>query len=184
MSLSDQQWQQLMECFDDEDAHELLPDFANLHGLATAAALDTDQPDIELLWKSICDPMPEEEHPSKAIKDLVSILLAEIRAELQEECQPSLPFDVDDSSTEDSRISWCVGFIEWVSEREWDMADDESQASLMELLLPIQVGSTLFDDDPEFNELKKDKQLWQQMIQEIPEVLTDLYFILHSSDAS
>ncbi len=182
MSLTEQQWQQLIECFDNEDAHELLPDFPNLHGLATAAALDAEQPGLDLLWKSICDPLPVEERPNDQIKALVGILLEELRAELHAECQPGLPFDNEDSSTEDSRISWCVGFIEWVSEREWDMEDEEAAANLMELLLPIQIGSTLFDDDPEFTELKQNKQLWQQMISEIPEVLTDLYFLLHGGE--
>lgn len=181
MMLTDAQWDQLIDYFDHDDAHELLPDFPNLHGLVTAAAMDPEQPNILQLWQVICEPLPEEARPNAEIKALVEGMLADIRAEFtSEEISLPLPFDDQDDSTEDSRIAWCVGFIEWVAEQEWELEGDDANLRLAELMLPIQAGSTLFDDDPEFADLASNKALWQDMIAQIPDLMTDLYLLLHN----
>src|SRR3990167_7911760 len=76
---------------------------------------------------------------------------------------------------------WCIGFMEGVFLREaawFETAEDE----VSEMLLPIMVGSGLFDEQPEFEDIAKDANLMDDMIVQIPEALTALYLLCQAPD--
>ncbi|WP_119396328.1 YecA/YgfB family protein [Salinibius halmophilus] len=168
----------LEQIFDAEDAHEMLPDFASFHGMLTAAAMDPLQPDVETVWQIVMDEVPNAAQPGAQVKTITAKLLQEIKDELFSEDALALPFDIDDTETVDDEMSWCCGFMEWAMVREDDWFA-EHEAEVAELLLPVQAGSGLFDDEPDMQALKEDGNLWHHLRAQIPDVLTDLYLLLN-----
>lgn len=75
---------------------------------------------------------------------------------------------------EDSDMqNWCVGFMTWFLEHEDRFAVEQDR--LAELLLPIQTGSGLFADEPEFRPLYQDPALLGSLVEQIPDILVDFY---------
>ena len=74
---------------------------------------------------------------------------------------------------------WASGFMEGVflTERHWFENDKEDVVA--ELLLPFMVASDLFQDE-EVNQIKSNAQLTKSCIEQIPEVVTDLYLTLRT----
>ena len=67
----------------------------------------------------------------------------------------------------------------FLREAAWfENAEDE----VSELLLPIMVGSGLFEEQPEFDEIAADRDLVDSMIEQIPEVLTALYLLFQAPE--
>ncbi|MCY1185893.1 yecA family protein [compost metagenome] len=92
-------------------------------------------------------------------------------------CDLDLGDDPDDSELR----GWCIGFMEGVFLREeawFETAEDE----VSEMLLPIMVGSGLFDEQPEFSDIAADANLMDDMIVQIPEALTALYLLCNAPD--
>ena len=79
--------------------------------------------------------------------------------------------------------AFCCGFMEVVfaTESQWFARDDQRIAVL---LFPIEVGSGLFAAEPEFKKFETDGGLLWSTIQDMAEVLTDLYLIFNSGDKS
>jgi uncharacterized protein len=59
---------------------------------------------------------------------------------------------------------------------------EDSEEEVSELLLPIMVGSGLFDEQPEFSDIATDQNLVAEMVEQIPEILTALYLICHAPE--
>ena len=57
-----------------------------------------------------------------------------------------------------------------------------AEEEVSEMLLPIMVGSGLFDDQPEFADIAQDANLMDDMIVQIPEALTALYLFCNAPD--
>jgi uncharacterized protein len=94
-----------------------------------------------------------------------------------------LPCDLDlGEEPDDSDIrGWCIGFMEGVFMREaawFETAEEE----VSELLLPIMVGSGLFDEEAEFADIAKDADLMDDMVEQIPEALTALFLLCQAPD--
>ena len=92
-------------------------------------------------------------------------------------CELDLGDDPDDSELR----GWCIGFMEGVFLREaawFETAEEE----VSEMLLPIMVGSGLFDEQPEFSDIAADPNLMDDMIVQIPEALTALYLLCNAPD--
>ena len=67
----------------------------------------------------------------------------------------------------------------FLREEDWFSAEEEI---VSELLLPIMVGSGLFEDQPEFAEIAKDQDMVEDMMEHIPEVLTQLFLLFHAPE--
>ncbi|MNN78454.1 hypothetical protein D3C81_1950130 [compost metagenome] len=59
---------------------------------------------------------------------------------------------------------------------------EDAEDEVSELLLPIMVGSGLFDEQPEFDEIARDRDLVDDMIDQIPELLTALFLLCQAPD--
>lgn len=66
----------------------------------------------------------------------------------------------------------------FLREEQWFGDDEETVAGL---LLPIMVASELFED-AEISEIRKDRALSEEMCEQIPEVLIDLYLHFHAPE--
>ena len=152
-------------------------DYPSLHGLLTAVAICPQQiPDAEWL-ESLFDGQPQYTNTEQQaqIEGLLQREYLGICEELDHEEPPELPCDL--SLDDDSLLTvWCQGFMEGVFMRE-EAWFGEQEAEVAELLLPIMIASELFEEDPELQKMRKDKQLIQGLCEEIPDLLTDLYLL-------
>ena len=59
---------------------------------------------------------------------------------------------------------------------------ENAEEEVSELLLPIMVVSGLFDDQPEFSDIAADAKLVDDMVEQIPELLTALFLLCNAPD--
>ena len=157
--------------------------FYNILGFLTATVICP----IELTRKIIVEVVLDE---AQLLTHNNISILNKIFIDIQDEIDRS--FNAEESCTlpaecvlneKESKVrleSWCVGFMEahFLSEESWFQHHEQE---VCELLLPIMLGSGLFDDEPDFIELLKKPQLTKELWSQIPEVLVELYLMFHSS---
>lgn len=86
--------------------------------------------------------------------------------------------DLDD----DELVNWCTGFM---AAHFWDQDtwfNSHNVQEVCELLLPIMLGSHIFDDEQEFIEIRKDTQLVEDMLGQIAEVVMELYLMFNAPE--
>ena len=59
---------------------------------------------------------------------------------------------------------------------------EQAEEEVSELLLPIMVGSGLFDEQPEFDEIARDRHLVDDMVAQIPDLLTNLFLLCQAPE--
>lgn len=184
MSFADQ-LSRLQAFLDADDLHEEALDYVAAHGYLTALAICPDEvPDREWIDALFAEPPHYRSDEERAeiestlvqLKAHITRLLASDE-ELELPCEPYLGDEPDDSDIR----GWCIGFMEGVFLREavwFEQAEEE----VSELLLPIMVGSGLFDEQPEFDEIARDRQLVDDMVAQIPELLTNLFLLCQAPE--
>jgi len=160
-------------------------DYVAAHGYLTALAICPDQvPDREWIDALFAEPPHyRSDAEREEIEGSLLLLKAHITRqlagdeELELPCEPYLGDEPDDSDIR----GWCIGFMEGVFLREavwFEQAEEE----VSELLLPIMVGSGLFDEQPEFDEIARDRHLVDDMVAQIPELLTNLFLLCQAPE--
>ena len=184
MSFSEQ-LTRLQEFLDSDDLHEEALDYVAAHGYLTALSV-SPEPVAEREWIDALfaePPQYRDEAQHQDIEQALVQLKARIAQQLASDEDMELPCDLDlgeEPDLSDLR-GWCIGFMEGVFLREaawFENAEDE----VSELLLPIMVGSGLFEEQPEFDEIAADHDLVDSMIEQIPEVLTALYLLFQAPE--
>lgn len=174
-----------LQTFLDLDTHEEMMTYVQACGYLTALCISPETiPDQE--WLAILfgeNPQFESDEQRQEIENALIGLKAQISRELSSEEELTIPCELDPGEDlEDSEINgWCMGFMEGVflNEEIW-FSKGEDEVS--ELLLPIMVGSTLFEEQPEFAEISQDTDLIADMLERIPELLTALYLLCNAPD--
>lgn len=180
-----EQLQQLQAFLDADDLHEEALDYVAAHGYLTALAI-CSAPVAEREWIDALfaqTPNYQSDAEREAIESSLIQLKAHIARQLASEDELELPCDADlgDEPDESDIRGWCIGFMEGVFLREaawFEHAEDE----VSELLLPIMVGSGLFDEQEEFAEIVNDPALVDEMVVQIPELLTALFLIFNAPE--
>ena len=108
-------------------------------------------------------------------------LLVEIGQALYDDADLGLPFDSTLEWQDSDQQAWCIGFMEMLFRQEHALGHVRDDA-LAELLLPIQVGSGLFAEEAEFKEVYRDQALLASLLQQIPDVLVDLYLLCNAPE--
>ncbi len=150
-------------------------DYLGIHGLLCAVAICPMEISEQEWMETIFDGNPDYSDETQKLQ-IEGLLLREYRSicqEVESEEVPELPCDLDWG--EETLIVWCQGFMEGVflQESAW-FGEYEDQAA--ELLLPIMLASDLFEE-PEFEEMRDNPELCEQLCGEIPELLIDLYLL-------
>lgn len=161
-------------------------DLIGAHGLLCALNIAPNKTSVDDWMGMIFDGAPkwESEKQRSEIEGLLSKLNATISNDLSSDQEVPLPFEltleVDDEDETAEVTLWAEGFMEgvFINEGDWFERDEETVAGL---LLPIMVASELFDD-PEIVEIRNDRSLSEEMCDQIPEVLIDLYLLYHAPD--
>lgn len=184
MSFAEQQ-SRLQAFLDAEDLHEEALDYMASHGYLTALSISTEPvPDHEWIEALFAEPPRfDSEAQRNDIESALKALKTHIAKQLASDDDPELPCDLDlgDDPDESDLRGWCIGFMEGVFLREsawFENAEDE----VSELLLPIMVGSGLFDEQAEFAEIADNQDLVDSMIEQIPEILTALFLLCHAPE--
>ncbi|MBB3104476.1 YecA family protein [Azomonas macrocytogenes] len=180
-----EQLARLQVFLDADDLHEEALDFIAAHGYLTALCICPEQvPEEEWLDALFAEP-PQyiDTTEQNAIEATLAQLKAHIARQLASDENMELPCELDlGKDPDESELrGWCIGFMEGVFLREaiWF---EEAEEEVSELLLPIMVGSGLFDEQPEFSDIAQDQDLVHEMITQIPELLTALYLICHAPE--
>ncbi len=184
MSFSEQQ-ARLRAFLDADDLYEEALDYVATHGYLTALSICPDQvPEEEWIVELFGQ---EPDYKDAAEQEEITAALLQLKAQIARQlasdedfefpCELSLGDDPEDSDLR----AWSIGFMEGVFLREdiW-FEDDEDEVS--ELLLPIMVGSGLFDEQPDFAEISGNDALAASMLAQIPEVLTTLFLLLQAPE--
>lgn len=110
-------------------------------------------------------------------------LKAHIARQLASDEEFDLPCELDltDEPDDSDLRGWCIGFMEGVFLRE-EAWFENAEEEVSEMLLPIMVGSGLFDEQPEFADIASNANLQDDMIVQIPEALSALFLLLHAPD--
>lgn len=184
MSFADQ-LERLEQFLDADDLHDEALDYLAGHGYLTALSISpVEVPEAEWIAELFAEEPNYQDEAQKAdIESALLALKAQIARDLasDEDLEPPCDLTLGDEPDYSDLRSWCVGFLEGVFLREEDwFAEDEETVS--ELLLPIMVGSGLFDDQPEFADIAKDQDMVEDMMQHIPEILTQLFLLFHAPE--
>jgi uncharacterized protein len=161
-------------------------DLIGTHGLLCALNISPtkvpEQEWLDLLFDS--EPKWESTEQKELIVGLLRKLHFTIGQDLYNDQETLLPceltLDADEDEDEPELTIWAQSFMEGVflREEDWFGNDEETVAGL---LLPIMVASELFDD-PEILEIRQDRALSEEMAEQIPELLVDLYLYYHAPD--
>jgi uncharacterized protein len=185
LPLHDAELDQLFDYFNDQARSDDCLDFYGLHGFLTAHVIGPVKKDAEALLHKIFDGMPDfaDDTTAANITDLIVRLESQIGVELADEEQMAMPFVPNEKEDELEQQAWCAGFLELVFEDQdaWFQHGEESIATLM---LPIETGSGLFDDEPDFKDIIDNKALHASIIGQIPEILVDLFLLINAKPES
>ena len=180
-----EQLTRLRAFLDADDLHEEALDYMAAHGYLTALSI-CPEPVPARAWIDTLFAEPPH-YRSDAERDEIEATLLQptdqIARQLASDEEPEMPCEVDlgDEPDDADLRGWCIGFMEGVFLREalwFENAEDE----VSELLLPIMVGSGLFDEQAEFADIASDPELMDSMIVQIPELLTALFLLFNSPD--
>ncbi|WP_071870504.1 UPF0149 family protein [Atopomonas hussainii] len=184
MSFAEQQTR-LQAFLDADDLHEEALDYMAAHGFLTALAISSEEVPEDEWLTALFSEEPNYANPAEkqAIEEALRNLLQHITRALASDEDMELPCDLDlGEEPDDSDLrGWCIGFMEGVFLRE-EAWFEQAEEEVSELLLPIMVGSGLFDEQEEFAEIVDDVDLVDDMVSQIPEVLTTLFLLCQAPE--
>jgi uncharacterized protein len=180
-----EQLSRLREFLDADDLHEEALDYIAAHGYLTALAIcPVDVPEREWIDALFAEP---PHYANDAQREEIESTLIQLKAHIlrilgsDEELELPCDLDLGDDPDDSDLRGWCIGFMEGVFLREaiwFEQAEEE----VSELLLPIMVGSGLFEEQAEFSDIAEDPELVDNMISQIPEILTQLFLLCHAPE--
>ena len=164
----------LSDYLDGED-NEFGLDFAATHGFLCATAVG---PQFDTWLKELFD-----SNHSKVPSEMISLIeawLESIRLALANEDGIEFPFDIEEADTESSLGDWAVGFVDamFLNEDAWFLPEFEEQ--LIDLTLPMMVFSGIDEEDPQMESFRRNGQLMDELAEEIPNNLNELYLMYHT----
>ncbi len=175
----------LQAFLDADDLHEEALDYVATHGYLTALSICPEQvPEREWIDALFAEPPHyRSDEERQEIETSLEQLKAHITRVLASDEDLELPCDLDlgDEPDDSDLRGWCIGFMEGVFLRE-EVWFEQAEEEVSELLLPIMVGSGLFDEQPEFDEIARDRHLVDDMVAQIPDLLTNLFLLCQAPE--
>src|SRR5690606_2689342 len=159
----------------DQNEHGL--DFAATHGFLCAIAVG---PKFDKWLDELFD-SNQKKVPAEIITQ-VQAWLESIRQSLANEEGITFPFEIEVADTESSLDDWSVGFVDamFLNEEAW--FTEEFEAQLVDLTLPTMVFSGIDDEDPQMETFRRNGQLMDELAEEIPDNLNELYLMYHTPE--
>ncbi|WP_445116336.1 YecA/YgfB family protein [Acinetobacter sp. WZC-1] len=166
---------ELLSDFLDGDQNEYGLDFAATHGFLCAIAVG---PAFDRWLTELFDGN-QNKAPSEVIAQ-IKLWLDDIRQKLANEEGIELPFEIETAEVESSLGDWSIGFVDamFLNEDAWFTPEYEEQ--LVDLTLPIMVFSGIDEEDPQMESFRRNGQLMDELAEEIPDNLNELYLMYHT----
>lgn len=160
----------------DGDDNEYGLDFPATHGFLCAVAVG---PRFNAWLDELFDQQVKKV-PTHIIAQ-IKLWLADIQQRLANEETIEFPFEIEEADVDSSLGDWSVGFVDalFLNEDAWFV--EELEEPLIELTLPMMVFSGIDEEDPQMESFRRNGQLMDELAEEIPENLTELYLLYHSS---
>lgn len=182
--LDDLELEELENFLDSDLVHEDCQNFVMVHGFLTALAISPEAPSAQHWLPIVYEETPKftSEKQQKHIENLLVRLFSDIQIELESEEDFLVPCEIEMSQNPDELSElqeWASGFMEGVffTERHW--FESEKEEEVAELLLPFMVASDLFEDE-EVQQIRESEKLTQSCIEQIPQLVTDLFLVLRT----
>ena len=178
--LTDNQIDQLDAYLLSDKVHEDALDYIALHGYLCALAISpAPQAEQEWLEQVMAEtPVQEDSAERHEIFNLMRQELAFLQDCLESDQDIDLPCDLTlELDEEDDCLLeyWAQGFMELIFSQE-EVWFSEQEEDVAECLLPFMLAAKL-DEDEELEELRRQPEFCQQLCEQIPELLQDLYLL-------
>ena len=178
--LTDSQIDQLDAYLLSDNVQEEALDYIALHGYLYALAISPAPiPEHEWLEQVMAEtPVLENGPERQEILNLIRQEFAFLRECLESDQDIDLPCDLTlELDQEDDCLLeyWAQGFMELIFSQE-DIWFSEQEEDVAECLLPFMLAAKL-DEDEELEELRLQPEFCQQLCEQIPELLQDLYLL-------
>lgn len=178
--LTDSQIDQLDAYLLSDNVQEEALDYIALHGYLCALAISPAPiPEHEWLEQVMAEtPVLENGPERQEILNLIRQEFAFLRECLESDQDIDLPCDLTlELDHEDDCLLeyWAQGFMELIFSQE-NIWFSEQEEDVAECLLPFMLAAKL-DEDEELEELRLQPEFCQQLCEQIPELLQDLYLL-------
>lgn len=156
-------------------------DFIEAHGYIAATVISPEATDDEALFQEILGENSEAitEEDTQIFRSGILQLKKDINRQLLMAEALDIPCDFAiGTATEPSDLErWCMAFVEkhFMAEDAWFAEDSGATANF---LLPVISGSGLVDA-PEIDQIRSDTELYISMLEDIPEIVVDMYGFYH-----
>lgn len=180
LPLTDQQIDQLDAYLLSDKVQEEALDYIALHGYLCALAI-SPAPLSEDEWLEQVMAQPQTNNTDRQRQDMLALMrkeLAYLRECLESDQDIDLPCDLTlevDQEGDCLLEYWAQGFMELIFSQE-EVWFSEQEEDVAECLLPFMLAAKL-DEDSELEELRRQPELCQQLCEQIPELLQDLYLL-------
>jgi uncharacterized protein len=180
LPLTDQQIDQLDAYLLSDQVQEEALDYIALHGYLCALAI-SPAPLSEDEWLEQVMAQPQTNKTDSQRQDMLALMrkeLAYLRECLESDQDIDLPCDLTlevDQEGDCLLEYWAQGFMELIFSQE-EVWFSEQEEDVAECLLPFMLAAKL-DEDSELEELRRQPELCQQLCEQIPELLQDLYLL-------
>ena len=161
--------------FLDGDQNEYGLDFAATHGFLCATAVG---PKFDRWLDELFD--NNQKKVSAEIIAQIKAWLESLRQNLANEEGIAFPFEIEEADVESSLGDWSVGFVDamFLNEDAWFTPEHEEQ--VVDLTLPMMGFSGVGDEDPQMESFRRNGQLMDEIAEEIPENLNEIYLMFHT----
>lgn len=178
--LTDSQIDQLDAYLLSDQVQEEALDYIALHGYLCALAVSpAPLPEHEWLAQVMAEtPVLEDTAERHEMLNLIRQELAYLHVCLESDQDIDLPCDLTlELDQEDDCLLeyWAQGFMELIFSQE-DVWFAEQEEDVAECLLPFMLAAKL-DEDEELEDLRRQPEFCQQLCEQIPELLQDLYLL-------
>ena len=180
LPLTDQQIDQLDAYLLSDKVQEEALDYIALHGYLCALAI-SPAPLSEDEWLEQVMAQPQTNNTDSQRQDMLALMrkeLAYLRECLESDQDIDLPCDLTLEADQEGDCLleyWAQGFMELIFSQE-EVWFSEQEEDVAECLLPFMLAAKL-DEDSELEELRRQPELCQQLCEQIPELLQDLYLL-------
>ncbi|OZG71308.1 metal-binding protein containing [Hahella sp. CCB-MM4] len=165
--------------FDNDQEDDCL-DLFGIHGLVCSFLVAPETPERnQWLLFIIGDNSNLDEDQKATLEQAITQLQHHISEQLESEEEFTLPEETYDD--DNALVNWCAGFVEGFLACEQAWFQDQDEANVAGLLLPIMAHSELFQDD-DFEDIRRNDKLMAQMVSEIPENVVDLFLLYRSGN--
>jgi len=164
-------------------------DLIGIHGFLCALIISPNSTN-ESEWLDILfdgQPNWESQQQKSDITDILRNWHASIRCDMENDRELEMPCDltlvVEEADEVADIETWAQAFMEGVflNEEAWYQGSSAQEQKVTELMLPIMVVSDLFDAK-EFQEIRRNPDVCEEMANEIPDILIDLYLIFQTPE--